>query len=228
VITSNSDFILPEGLATKLNSLSKLSIELKKQLLYSDDSISLTKGSILFSEDEPALYFYFVISGGIKLTKDSKESNTLLDIIGPGELFGAPLMLNSNQLSLYPVTAKTLGPTEVIKYSRNDIEAIWKKSPLLMEFMTTSILKRIQRLQNDRCIQRLTLEQKVAYFMTEKWISSVSLKITRQDIADSIGASQEAVIRLLSAWSKAGFVQHTNNEISLTDVDALRALWTSG
>lgn len=221
--TERGDY-LPVGFFSKLNSLTRVPSEIKNELLQATEFISLTKGSILFHEGDVASNFYLILSGGIKLLKKSNASKTLIDILGTGDLFGAALMLNP-QVQSYPVTAITLGPTDVLKYTRDDFKDRWLKSPRLMEFANASILKRIQTVQNDRCMQRFTLEQKVAYFMTEKWISAESLKITRQDIADSIGASQEAVIRLLSCWSDAGLIQNLNQEIKILDVPKLRSLW---
>ncbi|MBL7543149.1 MAG: Crp/Fnr family transcriptional regulator [Bdellovibrionaceae bacterium] len=218
------DSILPEGLFSKINSLAHVTNDLKPLLVHATELISLTKGSTLFNERDPAHSFYLILSGGIKLTKKSNKTKTLIDILGPGELVGVALMLNPDETT-YPVNAQTLGPTDILKYTREDFQTRWTQSPPLLDFAHKAILKRIQSVQNDRCMQRFTLEQKIAYFMTEKWLSSIHLKITRQDIADNIGASQEAVIRLLSDWTKMGLVQNSNQEIKIPDIQKLRALW---
>lgn len=216
--------LLPEGIQSKLVASLNFSSDLANDLLHSSELISLTKGSIVFSEGDCATNFFLVVSGAVKLSKSSSVDQTVMDIIGRGQLFGAALMQQQDTV-LYPVTAKTLGTTELLKYTRKDYQTFWVKSQRLTEFANRSVLKRIQTIQKDRCTQRFNLEQKVAYFMTEKWIASGSVKITRQDIADSMGASQEAVIRLLSDWSKLGLIHNSKKGITLPNIEHLRALW---
>ena len=222
--TVTEQTFLPEGIQSKLGTSLNFSAQFISDLLQSTELISLTKGSIIFSEGDRAACFYLVVSGAIKLSKACGEEQTLIDIIHRGEPFGVALMQQHDTV-LYPVTAKTLGTTELLKYTRDDYQKFWVKSPLLLEFANRSVLKRIQTIQKDRCTQRFNLEQKVAYFMTEKWSSSSLVKITRQDIADSMGSSQEAVIRLLSEWSKQGLIQNSKKGITFPDVERVLALW---
>ena len=228
----NSNFLkLPEGQASRLFLIPSLSPETKKLLQIGSEVISLERQSLLFSQGEEAHYFYLILSGAVKLLKqnstESRNELTVLDILGPGEMIGVALMLSDSTLQKYPVSAKTLGGTEVLRFSKDFFHQTWTSTPELLQFAHKSILKRIECMQNDRCIQKLTLEQKVAYFMTEKWLASTNARIARKDIADCIGASQKAVIRLLNAWTRKKLVTNNNHEIEICDIEAIRLLWKS-
>lgn len=223
---------LPQGQISKLFFVPQLSQEIKQELMGTGELIPLTKGSLLFQQGDPADHFYLILTGGFKLTKrqapEATDERTLIDILGPGDLLGAALMLETSTLRPYPVTAQALGPTEVLKLSKIQFQTEWKKNPDLLEYANRAILKRIENMQKDRCMQRFSLEQKIAYFMTEKWVSATGIRITRQDIADCIGASHEAVIRLLCDWSRKNLITNVNHEIMLQDPEKIRALWQSG
>lgn len=226
---SSDSWKLPEGQASKLFLLPHISLELKRELLKISDSISLTKQSLLFLQGEAAEHFYMIINGAVKLVKQGSSQTdtgqTVLSLLGPGELIGVALMLDATTQNTYPVSAKTLGPTEVLRFSKSSFHEFWIHHPELMQLTHKTILARMGDLQNDRCIQKFNLEQKIAYFMTEKWFNSKNIRITRKDIADCVGASQEAVIRLLNDWARMNLISNENREIKLRNIEAIRLLW---
>lgn len=229
-MNSNSDqFKLPEGQVSQLFFMPRPSLETKKLILLNSEVISLEKNSLLFSQGEEAQHFYIILAGAVKLFRQTAGTATsdltVLDILGPGEMMGVALMLSASTLLPYPVSAKTLGSTEVLRLSKSHFHQVWTTNPELLELAHRSIVKRIDCIQSDRCIQKFTLEQKVAYFMTEKWFTSSQARITRKDIADCIGASQEAVIRLLNDWTRKNLVTNHNHDIEIRDIEAIRLLW---
>ena len=228
---NSEELKLPEGQISKLFFMPHPSLEAKKLILKNAEIILLEKNSLLFSQQEEAQHFYIVLSGAIKLFKQNPKAatseQTVLDILGPGEMIGVALMLSASTKLLYPVSAKTLGSTEVLRLSKTHFHEIWTSNPELLDLAHRSIIKRIECMQSDRCIQKFTLEQKVAYFMTEKWFTSSQTRITRKDIADCIGASQEAVIRLLNDWTRKNLVTNHNHDIEVRDIEAIRLLWRS-
>lgn len=225
--TQLTDLHLPDSWISKLFLLAELPNAAKRKLATSGEAITMTKNSLLFTQGESADHFFLILSGGIKLTKKSDESirsnSTLIDLIGPGELLGVALMLNSKVQMNYPVSAKTIGPTELLKYSMEVFHNTWTSDQDLTLFANKSILKRIENMQNDRCLQRSSLEQKVAYFLTVKLARFKQFRVTRQDIADCIGSSQEAVIRLLSDWTRKGWIESDQHGITVLNLAKVRS-----
>ena len=49
----------------------------------------------------------------------------------------------------------------------------------------------------------------------------IAIPLTRKEIADSVGASVESVIRVMSEWSKKGFILTNNQKITLVKPEKL-------
>jgi CRP-like cAMP-binding protein len=45
--------------------------------------------------------------------------------------------------------------------------------------------------------------------------------VTRQEIADSVGAAAESVIRLLSEWNQAGIIKTDSRHLEIVRLDSL-------
>ncbi len=215
-----------------LNSVVSLDIQLQQKLISHSQLLQLDRNAFLFSQDESADAFYLILSGAFKLVKSQgdnssvpAESSTLIEVVGPGDLIAAALMQNATVQSVYPVSAKAMMKSKVLRFSKTFYHQDWLTEPALFQYAQTQMLKKISRMQKDRCLQRMSLEQRVAYFLTEKVGSIAQLKITRQDIADAIGASQEAVIRLLSQWKSDGWIETRDHHIQLLAEEKIKSLW---
>lgn len=217
-----------------LNAIVDLDNQIQQKLISHSQCLQLDRNSFLFAQDEPADSFYLVLSGALKLIKSQTESptalnepSTLIEVVGPGDLIAVALMQNANAQRLYPVSARAMMKTKVLRFSKAFFHESWLSEPSLFQFSQSQMLKKISRMQNDRCLQRMSLEQRVAYFLTEKVGGIAQLKMTRQDIADAIGASQEAVIRLLSQWKKNGWIDTQDHHVQLLAEDKIKSLWQS-
>ncbi len=86
---------------------------------------SFDAGTILFSEGNPARYFYVLLKGRIKLSHGGREH--LVHIVSkPGEAFGWSSLVGRET---YSATAETLAPSKIIKVKREDLERIIEQDP---------------------------------------------------------------------------------------------------
>jgi len=189
----------------------------------------ISKKTHLFNAGDVADCFYLVLDGAIKLVKFSENENkvckTVIEIIGPGQLIGLALMQSPNINQNYPVTGLPIDKAVVLEFKKEFYHSIWMQNTELFEFAQAQMIQRIQRIQNDRCMQRFTLEQKVAYLLTEKISNIKNIRITRQEIADAIGSSTESVIRLLNEWQNFNLINNNYREITILNFEELRKLW---
>jgi len=211
--------------ATKLQVIPFLSEDDRQVILSQGKLVKLNRNRVLFEEGEPANRFYLLLSGSVKLIKKRNDSsNTLLDIIGPLELVAAGVMASESE-KVYPVTAKAMCQTEVIELSRAHFDEHWKKHPSLYQYVLEQMAKRMKRIQDDKNVQRLHLDQKLAYYLTEKVSQIPDLRMTRQDLADAVGSSNESVIRVLSDWTKQKIISTQHQEIKIHDFERLKSIW---
>ncbi len=196
-------------------------------LLAAGEIKNFKRGQPLFLAAETADDFFLVLGGGFKLVKEPNVQNdgqpTLMEIVGPGETIGLILMQTPTQ-NRYPVTATAMIDSEVLQLPKTFYESVWINNSVLQKLGAQQMARRVQRIQQDRSIQRFSLPQKVAYFLCEKIRPVPGIKVTRQEIADGVGASTESVIRVLSEWSKEGLIATQNHEITIYDFDKIRGL----
>lgn len=196
-------------------------------LLGAGELKNFKRGQPLFNAGDIADAFFLVLSGAFKLVKESSPQSeghpTLMEIIGPGETIGLILMQTPSQ-NHYPVTATAMIDSEVLQLPKTFYETVWAGDVVLQKLGAQQMARRVQRIQQDRSIQRFPLPQKVAYFLCEKIRPVPGIKVTRQEIADGVGASTESVIRVLSEWSKEGLIATQNHEITIYDFDKIRSL----
>jgi CRP-like cAMP-binding protein len=197
------------------------------------DNGRLIKGSKpipLFSQGETADHFFLVLSGAVKLIKSLENSKTkepsLVDIVGPADFIALLLMIDQGETK-YPVSAIPLGTVEVLEIPKQFFKQIWSKDSELMAHTFILVQQKMNRIQSDRCLQRMPLDKRVAHMLTEKIAPIKNIKITRQEIADCVGSTQESIIRLLSIWTKKNWLSTINQEIEIHELEKLRALWKS-
>src|SRR5688572_12471889 len=104
----------PRGLvsdATAANAvLSRLRAGSKQKLLASATSAELERGTVIYHEATPAVRFWLVLRGAVKLVKYSTKGAVLLiDIVLPNQLFGAVFHQHG---PVYPCTAVAMKLTE--------------------------------------------------------------------------------------------------------------------
>lgn len=216
---------LPFGHQFPKEILDSIPIDSKNLLLSHGTIISLPRHGHLFNQGDSANYFYLLLDGYIKLTQtQGAHSKVLLDIVAPGDFIGIPLM-QLNQECQYPVSAQVLNACIVLKCSKDFFKSRFQNNIYLNNLGAVQTQSRLLKLQQDRHLPHLHLNQKVAYFLTERIAPLKHIKITRQDIADAIGSTSESVIRVISEWAKEGLISSHNQEIQILNYDQLKALW---
>lgn len=190
------------------------------------------KKETVFSEGDPSDWFYIVRSGKVKITKISQEGKEIiLEVISPMEFFGGIAVVRGFP---YPANAVAMEDTEVLKISRKDLMSLMDTFPTLMYFMAMNIGDRIKG--SHETLKNIALEKveariaslliKLADKAGEKVPEGVmiSMKLTKQDIAEMVGTTVETSIRTMSKLSKAGIVSAKSGNIVIRDLDKLKSL----
>lgn len=220
---------LPKSLTHKLEGFPQMSVSQKQTLLQTNEHLFLSKKHFLFNEGEMADSFFLVLKGAIKLVKilPGEERQAIVDIVMPGEMIGSVLMLEEKALIPYPISALALIPSEVLQISKSFYHSYWKKYPNLLELSHQQMIKRIQKLQLSQSIQRLPVEKRLAFILTELIGRNYQLHITRKELSDWVGTSTESIIRIMSRWEKEQLLTTKNKGLELLSIEKLRELWQS-
>jgi CRP/FNR family transcriptional regulator len=143
---------------------------------------SYDAGEVIFREGDPGTVFHFILGGRVKVQKAAADGRDLiLEIFGPGDPVGA--------VAAYEERNFPVGLT------RRMIE------------LTRRLAERSSRVEYRVARLFLTLAERIGRPEGEGVI--VPLVLSRQEIADMVGTTQETAIRIMSRWGKDGIVQTT-------------------
>jgi CRP/FNR family cyclic AMP-dependent transcriptional regulator len=228
-------------LVKRLTATSRVSIFSK---LTPDDVEELAKivvpkkyeaDAAVFFQGEPSDSLYMLLKGSVKIKWASEEGvEKIVDILGPGEIFGELAMLDGHPRS---ATVTTCEPTEMASISRKDFEQFVAPRPEILWRLTESLCERIRKTSGS--MLEMTSREvpyrllSALHQLVEKYgqIAAdgsclLNLKVGVQDLAAMVGANRDVVSRLLHKYEADGLIElGKNNSLIVSRPAALaRAL----
>lgn len=175
----------------------------------------------LFHFGEVGTHFGVVISGAYKLSRPTPQGeDAIVHFSTPGDVIAAFIM--AQPAPKYPVTATAMGPSRYLRIPRQTYLSHWKNHPDMIFRVQNLLSTRMGQMQNQKAQIKAPLAAKVATLLVELLNKHdhgnemmLPLPLTRKEIADSLGASVESVIRVMSDWSKQGFIQTSDQQIKV-------------
>lgn len=175
----------------------------------------------VFQFGSMALYFGIVLTGAYKLSRISPGGEeSVFYFVTPGDVVAALVMSQKNPV--YPVTVRAMGPSRMLLVPQTSYLRQWIKNPELLIQIQSLLSIRMNSFQNQKVMQRAPLSAKVASLLlqlvaqdTSQTELEVPLPLTRKEIADSLGATVESVIRVMSEWAKLGYIATSEQHIKI-------------
>lgn len=182
---------------------------------------------VLFRAGEGASHFALVLLGAYKLFRnDLSGHESIMHFCSPGDPIGGLVMLNESPI--YPVSCSSIGPSMVLRIPRETWTKAWANNAHLLRRVNQMLYQRMVHIQDEKVLQRLPLAVRVASLLAtllERYSrgseSVLPVPITRQEIADSVGATVESVIRLMSEWTGEGILHTEARQIEIIRLDRL-------
>jgi len=181
---------------------------------------SLTKGKILFFDGDPALGFYVVFNGKIRVYKANPEGKEItIHIITAGQIFGEVAIFEGKK---YPANSMALEESEVGFIPKADFLQLIKKYPDISLKIIGS-LSRFLREYNQK-IEDLALKEvnsRIAGYLLARQAESqnhiIKLDSSKAQIAASLGTISETFSRNLKKLKDQGIIMVDNQQISVLD-----------
>jgi CRP-like cAMP-binding protein len=164
-------------------------------------------GELVYCQDEPADYWYRLVGGAArKCTQITDGRRQIVDFLLPGDLFGFHSGARRD-CSVECVVANTT----VVRYQRTQMESLMESDPQVARGVRDIAFGSIHRMQSrmillgrSRALERVCgflLEMALrAHLETE---GTVSLPMSRYDIADYLAIAVETVSRSLTTLRSA-------------------------
>ncbi len=191
------------------------------------------KNDFIFREGDKAEYFHIVKEGTVKCVKSSPQGKECtLKMLMPGDLFCCDAAVFDG--ARHPGTAKPMGDVSVLRLKKSAYYELLKRNPDAAIEVIKYLGNRLNEAQEKTKILALNrADQRLAALLVDiagrNGIKDpqgirLSVRLTREDMANMVGTTTETVIRIMSRFKKRQWVSGTANRLLIRDLPQLKAL----
>ncbi|TMJ49077.1 MAG: Crp/Fnr family transcriptional regulator [Alphaproteobacteria bacterium] len=195
--------------------------------------ITLKRGASIFCKGDPGNSLFAVISGTVKISISSPDGrNAILNLIGPGEIFGDIAVLDGAPRSA-DATANT--NCEFFVIDRREFLPFVRSQPALSMKFIELLCARLRWTSEQ--VEQIILQNlpgrlaSALIGLTEKRKlepANQTIAITQQEISEMVGMTRESINKQLRAWAARKWVRLEHGAIVVLDVGSLRELAEAG
>ena len=187
------------------------------------------RGETLFREGDCATHLVHIREGLVKLVIYSRQGkDVIVEICGPGSTLGETSLPDGEP---YDVTAICISPAATLWESLATLCSKSARESEILRDVVRSLSARLQATRANVCnlaVERVNariaaLLVKFAENPIDPTIPLPVIPLTRQEIADTVGATVETTIRTLSSFVQEGAVERRNRGLVVMDVEYLKA-----
>ncbi|MDQ7824151.1 MAG: Crp/Fnr family transcriptional regulator [Candidatus Eremiobacteraeota bacterium] len=190
------------------------------------------KGEYIFFQGEEGGAFFIIISGKVKIVRDSPSGREItLAALSRGDSFGELSLLDGKSRSASVVA---ISKAEVLVIFRGDFEEYLRTHPEVAIKLLTVYAGRLR--DANRRIEDLACHS-VRGRLAQMMLDSVAgngviceegvvfqLPSSHKEIASQLGTSRETVSRTLAALCNEGFIRMMKSQVTVPCLESLRSL----
>ena len=187
---------------------------------------------IVFYEGNNPYGLYCVLSGKIKIYKmDAQGHQQIVRLAGEGDIMGYRCLLNNEP---YSATAETLENAEICFIDQKTFFHLLKTNSATtlkllsalardLGYAERQIVNVVHKNIRERLAELFLTFQKKYGEKTDRGIH-LNIALTREEMAEIIGTTQESVIRHLTEFKQEGLIAVKGREITLLNTKNLLAI----
>ncbi len=186
------------------------------------------KGEVVFHRDDLAESLLLVVRGrfAVRITTPLGDS-ALLDLLGPGDVFGElALLLPDARRS---ATVEALEAGETFSVFHDDFVRLQSEHPAVKDVLLRLLAKQLAR-ASDRIVEAHYVDAETRVRrrlceLAERYATGEGeaiVPITQEDLADMAGTSRATVNRVLRDEEKRGVLELARGRTVVRDLDQLR------
>ena len=190
--------------------------------------LHLSRGQMVVQRGDPSNGFYVVVHGQVKLAVSSPNGlEKVVNLVGSGQSFGEAVMFMGMP---YPVYAQALADSLLLHISRSVVFEGIERDTSFCRKMLAGLSSRLHSLIGD--VESYSLRssaQRVIGFLLQHedaeagGKASISLPASKSVIASRLNITPETFSRVLHELITAGLVSVQGREVSILDLEGLRA-----
>jgi CRP/FNR family cyclic AMP-dependent transcriptional regulator len=191
--------------------------------------MDLARGEVIFSEGDAGDRLYVIVDGKIKLgTSSSDGRESLLAILGPGEMFG--------ELSLFDpgprtATATALTETTLLGLGHDALGPWLNGRPGVAQALLKALSQRLRRTNENLSdlvfsdvpgrVAKALLDLNEKFGENRSDGSYVEHDLTQEELAQLVGASRETVNKALADFVQRNWIKLEPRAVLILDLDRL-------
>lgn len=200
-----------------------------EQLCRRAKRVHVKRGAKVFLKGDAGTALFVVMQGTVRMSSSSAEgSNALLNLIGPGEIFGEIAVLDG-----LARTTDAIANTDcdILTIDRRDFMPFLRGQPDVAMKLIEQLCARLRWTSEQvellvlrdipsrlaRTIVRLADRQQTGGSMP-------TIDISQQRVAEMVGISRESTNKLLAVWVDRKWVRVEHGALVIRDLAALRTL----
>ena len=172
---------------------------------------------------------YFIVSGKVKLGRTSPDGReSLLAILGPGELFGEMALFDPSPRT---ATATAVSETRLAGLKNESLNALLRTRPEVSAQLLQALARRLRR-TNDSLrpgiLRRSGRVAKALLDLADRFGRPatdgvlVAHELTQEELAQLVGASRETVNKALAEFVQRGWLRLEARAVVILDMQRLR------
>jgi len=191
----------------------------------------LDEGERLFDFAQPAMHFFYVEDGLVKLFRNAADgSEKVIEVVRPGETYAEAVMF-MRRVDGYPVSAEAIVPSRVWAFDSATMVKLLHDSVDNCFNLLADLSIRLRHHVDE--IDRLTLHDatfRVVGFLLQQVPegtvsgTEVNLSMPKNVLASRLAIQPETFSRILGRLSKEGLLRVNRNDIVLVDLEGLGTL----
>jgi CRP-like cAMP-binding protein len=212
--------------------LSILSPQDRQRILPELSETRYGKDDFIFREGEPTEYFHIVKEGTVKCVKSTPNGKECtLKMLMPGDLFCCDAAAFDG--GCHPGTAQPMGNVSILRMHKKAYFDMLRRNPDAAMEVIKYLGNRLHEAQEKAKILALDrADQRLAALLVDLSARNgikgpqgirLSMRLTRQDMANMIGATTETVIRIMSRFKRQRLVSGTANRLVILNQEQLKA-----
>ena len=212
-----------DSFLSAITPFTRLSPAERVRLMQAAKERAYAKGETIFRSGQPAEAVWVVKTGRVHLMKflpDGKASTTC--VMTPGEPFCCLPTLDRQP---YPVDAIAAINSVVVRIPLEAFHRAMNRSPAFTDEALCMFCSRLRQVEEKSCMVYASAEMRLAQVLlglSKKFGATIPL--TRQELAEIAGTTNETAIRTLSRFAKQGLIRSIRGKTTIVKSDTLHAL----
>lgn len=191
------------------------------------------KGEYIFREGDPAETFHILKSGSVKCVKMSPDGKEVtMKVLMPGDLFCCDAAVLDG--AVHPGCAQPMGDVRVLALSKKAYFGMLRRNPDAAMEVIQYLGKRLHEAQENAKVLALNpADQRLASLLAnlaartgvrESGGIRLTVRLTRQDLANMVGITVETAIRVMSRFKRQRLVSGMAKNLMILDLAKLKQL----